>query len=270
MPLPQLRRFLENPNYIDHGKYGQYWMNNFKYKDRYEASKKEFKDLPVQYFKESLSSYYVKITVPSEQKGNTYDVVFHFLTDSDQHIRSGFLNDYYLQIFSNNPVFAFHFGYANYKAGLLIPCLLDKFPKEVLTTRAKKNNPHDDIGYDHSLYIAGRYLLSQTRYLHKVFIDSRALPFKPEILNGMVKSVDQTIQEFKTHKDRVALRNKLNREKSLKERMTDAKDEARSKVASAKDTIVKKAQDFVGNKDTKRGVTKAKRITPKGKIRPKK
>lgn len=275
MALPQLRKFLENPNYIDHGTYGRYRLTHYNYKERYKTLSKTFKEFPIQYFKESVTSYYVKITVPSEIKGNTYDVVFHFLTDSDTHVRSGFITDYYIQIFSNNPVFGFHFCHANYEHGLLIPCLLNKFSKKMLTVKADKYNPHDHIGYDHSLYAAGMYLLSQTRYLHKAYIDTRALPFKAEILNGMVKSLTDTIAENKTNDDRQGLKNKLNREKSLKERITAVKDEAKSKVASVKDKIenrtkTTKPSNFVGDRSSKSGVTKAKRITAKKKIGPKK
>ena len=201
MTLPQLEKFINDPGYLDHGSYGRLRFNKYKYKERYDTIRKTFKEFPITYYIDSPLSYYVKVTVPSEIRGNTYDVVFHFVTNINQHIESSFITNYFIEVFSNNPVFAFHFGYANNKAEIIVPALLSKISKDILLNKSEKYNPHNDIGYDHSLYMAGRYLLSQSKFLNKGYIESRAKPYKPLLLFSEVRSIDQTIAEYKSIKD---------------------------------------------------------------------
>ena len=271
MTLPQLEKFINDPGYLDHGSYGRLRFNKYKYKERYDTIRKTFKEFPVTYYIDSPLSYYVKVTVPSEIRGNTYDVVFHFVTNINQHIESSFITNYFIEVFSNNPVFAFHFGYANNKAEIIIPALLSKISKDILLNKSEKYNPHSDIGYDHSLYMAGRYLLSQSKFLNKGYIESRAKPYKPLLLFSEVRSIDQTITEYKSIKDRDKLKSNLNREKSLSNKLTDVKDEIKSKFDKLKDAVtIKQPKRFVGSANSKSGVSYSKKITRKSKIGPKK
>ena len=269
--LPQLERFLKNPNYIDNGKYGKMYLEKNQFQRRYELLSDLINDFPIHYFKENDASYYVLVTVPSERRGNTYDVVIHFFTDDQGDINSSSIRNYYMQIFSNNPVFGFHFCHANVSHGIVIPFLLDKFTPEMIKDRAQKYNPNDNVGFCQAFFHAGKYLLSTSRYLNKHYIESRAMAFRPDIISNMVRPITQTIEEYKTFKNRQAMKNKLNKEKKISDRIGDAIDEVRSKVGQGLDEVRKKVpkigpSNYIGS--GKPSVTRSKRITGKGKIKP--
>lgn len=281
--LPQLERFLKNPNYIDNGKYGKYRIDRFDYQRRYELLSDLFDDFPIHYFKEDDSSYYVLVTIPSERKGNTYDIVIHFFTNDASEIRSSSIRNYYIQIFSNNPVFGFHFAHANIQHGLVIPFLVDKFTTEMVNERAASYNPNDDVGYCQSFYHAGKYLLSKARYLNKGYIESRAMTFTPKNVSFLVKPITQTIEEYKAFKNRQALKNRLNKEKSISDKVGGAIDELKSKIGQGIDNARGKLDkitksNFVGSSKpsvtrktkstsigTKSAISKTKRISAKKK-----
>ena len=269
--LPQLERFLKNPNYIDNGKYGKMYLEKNQFQRRYELLSDLINDFPIHYFKENDASYYVLVTVPSERRGNTYDVVIHFFTDDQGDINSSSIRNYYMQIFSNNPVFGFHFCHANVSHGIVIPFLLDKFTPEMIKDRAQKYNPNDNVGFCQAFFHAGKYLLSTSRYLNKHYIESRAMAFRPDIISNMVRPITQTIEEYKTFKNRQAMKNKLNKEKKISDRIGDVIDEVRSKVGQGLDEVRKKvpkigSSNYIGS--GKPSVTRSKRITGKGKIKP--
>ena len=99
MYYPTLKRFMDNPSYIDAGRFGFYWKNH--YERRWAEFRKHFFNLEINYYMESELSYYVHVLVPSNKKGNTYDVVFHFFTDEGSNAsQAPNLTGYYIRIFS--------------------------------------------------------------------------------------------------------------------------------------------------------------------------
>ena len=239
MPRPILKKFLENPSYVDKGKFGTFWMNKQEYDNRWYFFKKIFKTLEVLYYYEGEDSIYVFVTVPSERHGNTYDVVIHFYTDDEKIARESDIRNYYIQFFSNNPVLAFQFGHADYIKGLLIPFLADKLSRAVLEGKAEKNNPKDEVGFDHSFYHAGMYLLSQLKFLNKSYIHSKSLQFNAKIIYDLVRDLDQTIEEYHEQKDKSKNKERFNKKENISDKISDVISSAKAKIDQGKQKISK-------------------------------
>lgn len=97
------------------------------------------------------------VKVPSEDYKNnkiSYDVLIKFYHDSKKNMSSR-----NVQFFSNCPSFIYTYTYVFNKEGLLIPEYKSKFPNEALTQKPVVRNPIESLGYEKSLYIAGRYLM---------------------------------------------------------------------------------------------------------------
>lgn len=266
MALPVLFRFIDNPSYWDHRQYGHFWMEQMNYEDRWKAFRSQYNNLSIDYYIESDSSYYVVMKIPSNARGNTYDVVIHFLTDSTVTMTDHSLRNYNIQIFSNNPVFGFHFGYANYKAGLIIPFLAKKLGSEILKTPASKYNPRNGVGFDHSFYFAGKYLLDSARLLNKEYIKDKALPFSEKAIYETVRSFNETMADYQANKDRDQNRRTYNKDKSLIDKAKELVDDAASKVGELVDSTFKKGQGSRSVKPSKSvgskgAISSAKRIS---------
>ena len=235
MAYPVLFRFLENPSYLDHKQLGLFWMKKMNYRARWEEYRRTYNTFKTRYFIEDENSYYVHMLIPSNNRGNTYDVVIHFFTKSSIHATDYSLRNYDIEIFSNNPVFAFQFGYANHKAGIVIPFLAHKLSDIVLKTPAKKNNPSNAIGYDHSFYIAGMALMDSARLLNKAYIKEVASPFDMKELIKEVRSLEDVMAEYQDNKDKDANKKAFNKDKSLLDRAGEFIEDAKSKVGELVD-----------------------------------
>lgn len=286
MAFPILFRFLENPSYLDRKQLGYNWMQRFNYHDRWNQFKKQYNTFNTEYYiDEEDVSYYVKMQVPSNARGNTYDVVIHFFTDSKTVMSDHSLRNYNIQIFSNNPVFAFQFGYANNKAGIVIPFLADKLGEDVLKTPARRNNPRNAIGYDHSFYIAGMWLMDSARLMNKGYIKEHAESFNAKEIAGNVRSLKEVMEEYADNKDKNANKKAFNKSKTLTAKVGDLIDDITGKAGELVDRTFKRTSNAhvvkasrrvgstsgityksatksnVSNK-TKSGISHAKRIKP--------
>lgn len=267
MALPVLFRFLDNPSYLDRRQYGHFWKEQMNYDERWQTFKRSYNNLNIDYYIENDASYYVVMKIPSNQRGNTYDVVIHFLTDSKVTMTDHSLRNYNIQIFSNNPVFGFHFGYANYHAGIIIPFLAKKLGTEILKTPAVKYNPRNAMGYDHSFYFAGMYLTDSARLLNKEYIRSKAQPFSEKAILTSVRSFEETMAEYQENKDHDQHKKTYNKDKSLVDKAKELVDDASSKVGELVDRTfhrgqgsrVVKPSKSVGSKGA---ISSAKHITP--------
>lgn len=250
MKLPTLKKFLDNPSYLDGKKYGKFWKEKQDYETRWKYYKDIFKNLELTYFLESNESYYVMVEVPSERMGNTYDVIIHFYTDSDVVAHEGSLNNYYISFFCNNPAFAFRFAYANYHAGIMIPFLVDKLPRAMIELPAKTNNPNSAVGYDHTFHHTANYLLSQLRFLNKAYINSHSLQYHEKVVYELTRPFEKIMEQYKDKGDRSELKSRFNKDKSVKDEISDVISDARAKlgqgaekVAKTFDAIKKKVKD---------------------------
>lgn len=248
MKFPILKKFLDNPSYIDNQNYGKQWSERREYERRWSYIKTIFKSFPITYFYESEYSYYLYMEMPSERKGNTYDIVIHFFTDDEYVKNESSLMNYNIRIFSNNPVFGFHFGHANYIKGILIDFLAAKFPRDILENKAMKYNPKDAIGYCHTFYEAGSYLIENPRFLNKSLIKSKLLPFNQEVIFKLCKHLDQTIDEYRTMKNSSENRKRFGQNNAkIGDNIDDVISKAKQKADSFK-TGVGKALDKISPK----------------------
>ena len=238
MPYPKLHPFLDNPSYIDRKQLGKFWKEKYNFEDRWKAVRREYNNIKPEYLVESEKSYYVLMKIPSHKRGNTYDVVIHFFTTSDIVKTDFSLRNYDIEIFSNNPVFGFHFGYANNQAGIIIPFLADKLGKDILKTPATKYNPKNAMGYDHSFYIAGRILTESARYLNKTYIKENSHSFDEGKLIKAVRSLAEVMQEYSDNKDADTNRVAFNKDKSIATRAGELVDDAKSKVGELVDRTI--------------------------------
>ena len=253
MALPVLFRFLDNPSYLDHKQFGYYWKQKYDYDKRWKEFKSQYNTFKPVYYIEDESSYYVHMTVPSNNRGNTYDVVIHFLTTSHNVMNDFSLRNYNIQIFSNNPVFGFYFGYANYSAGIIIPFLAHKLGEEILSTPAKKHNPRNAIGYDHSFYIAGMALMDSARLMNKSHIKDIAKPFNEKELLANVRLMKEVMDDYQANKDSSGNKKAFHQDKSIIDKAGDLVSDAKSKVGEIIDRTfttpgsnVKRPKKFVG------------------------
>jgi len=269
MYYPTLKRFMDNPSYIDTGRFGYFWKSHYEYEARWREFRKSFFNIPINYYIENSRSYYVHLLVPSRVKGNTYDVVFHFFITEDEDDSGPNLNNYFIRIFSNNPVFAYQFGYANYKYNIAIDFLADKLPREVIEVPAKAHNPKNNVGFDHSTYFAGMYLLSASRFLNKDYIRGKAVPFNENVFKTSIRHLDQTLEEYNQSRDKVNRSGSFNKEKSGKEKIKDTIDDVKSKAKDVSHKVLhpidtlskpkKVATTYIGN--GKSAVIRVKKIT---------
>ena len=263
--LPTLRKFLDNPSYIDKGVYGTWWKDKYVYERRWELIQQVYKTFELTYLFENESSYWVHVAVPSELKGVYYDIVIHFMAPNESVLNEPNLEHYEMQIFSNNPVFGWHFAHANVKHGLVIPELITKIPEEMVATRAEKYNPKDNVGYDHSFYHAGKYLLKAARYLHKGYIKSVAAQFDGKLLLKLVGDMQTKNKE------------RFNKKEDIKQRISGGIDDMKAnahakaydigeKIKNTKDKVLQTLHipdSDKGDKKKKTGVhyTKPRRGT---------
>ena len=287
MTYPVLFRFIDNPSYFDHKQFGRFWMKKRNYEERWANFKKQYNTFKTEYYIEDESSYYVKMEVPSNRRGNTYDVVIHFFTSDKLTMSDYSLRNYNIEIFSNNPVFGFVFGYANNKAGIVIPFLAHKLGEDILKGRPIHTNPSEAVGFDHSFYIAGKWLLDSARLLNKSYIKEHAHSFKEKEMVGLVRSLAEVMADYADNADTNANRRKFNKDKSLGEKAKEIVDNATSKVGELIDRTFKqdkkvKPAKHVGGKTTvithksatkstitgakKSAIKSANRVKPKRKI----
>ena len=241
--LPTLKALIDNPSQFDTVDFGTKWMKIREYKRRDEYSQEKVKRLDMLFFKEADNSYYFYIEYPSSLHGNTYDVVIHFYTNDEAIMRESTLRNYNVRIFSNNPVFGWFFGHANYTKGLMIPWLADKLSRDMLENVATKHNPKDGIGFDHSFYLSATYILRHPRYLDKTFLESKLVAFDKDNIYAMVRPLDQTMEEFNNNKNKAANKERFGKDKDFTEKVTDKLHDTASSVRSGVDKI-KKVLDY--------------------------
>ena len=235
--LPTLKALIDNPSQFDTVDFGTKWMKIREYSRRDEYSKEKIKRLDMLFFKEADNSYYIYIEYPSSLHGNTYDVVIHFYTNDESIMGESTLRNYNVKIFSNNPVFGWFFGHANYTKGLIIPWLADKLSRDMLENVAVKHNPKDGIGFDHSFYLAATYILRHPRYLDKTYLESQLVAFNQSNIHAMVRPIDQTMEEFNTNKNKQSNKERFGKDKTLVEKAKDKFSDTASSVRSGIDKI---------------------------------
>lgn len=107
------------------------------------------------YKNEDGTRYILLIKLPSESiNGIVYDVGIEFYTKDDVDVKRTNLDEYFIRFFSNDPNFTYTYAYTFKKNKMIIPELESKLDPRSLKERPKVTNPHTEIGYCKSLYLA--------------------------------------------------------------------------------------------------------------------
>lgn len=264
-----LKDFFTNPGNVDGLSFGKEFVEKMKCAIRNKYFVQYYPELKVMIYEQSVQSYYYHMLVPSEIRGNIYDIVIHFVGDTPDYIDNRTLSNYKMRFFSNNPVYAFYLGYAAYYKHFGIEWLGDKLGTEVLTTPAKINNPKNGISMDHSTYHAIKYLLENPRYMTKSYIAEHKMRFNARVLHDRIRPLEQTIAEYKnsTKGRHPELEKKFGDDRSV---ITKVKDTASDVAAKGKEQLDKfrKPKSFMANVVRPKKTT-AKRVGTKPKIRAK-
>ena len=137
--------------------------------------------------------FIIHLKVPSETIENFYyDVAIKFKGDTNVKFAPT-LSNYNIQVFTNDPAFAFTYAYAFNKEGLFFRDLSDKMGKEFLETPAKDRNPRNMIGYVKSLYFA--YFFMESKGLFEKRWWEKAIPYKKDSFARNIMSTQTKIDK---------------------------------------------------------------------------
>src|SRR5574344_1145124 len=145
-----LSNFFTDPGCVDGLAFGKAFVEQMKCGTRNKYFVQYYPKRKIMIYEQSEQSYYYHLLVPSEIRGNIYDIVIHFFADLPNYTDDRTLSNYKMHFFSNNPVYAYWLAYAAYHTKYGIDFLGSKFPQEVLSTPAKVHNPKNGISMDHS------------------------------------------------------------------------------------------------------------------------
>lgn len=138
------------------------------------------------------------VTVPSEMRFNDYSVLIlleNYKNDED------ISNWYVRRVFSNNPAFAYSFGYVYFNNDLSFNFLSDKYEKDILRYRPSQKNPLEIPGFDHSVHHALQYLLDNGNdYFDYTFINQNSLIYDEAFIFKNIKSLSQVKEEYHSGK----------------------------------------------------------------------
>lgn len=232
-----LRNFYKNPSggsssalALGAARYG--------FEKRYEGvTKKLKKKLPVTIFRESDTSFYYHILVPSDTRSMDYDVVVHFFDPVEDPEKTHMsLKDWQVEFFSNCPSFVFTYAYAYNKNGLLIESLKDKLGADVLSKKPVEKNPQLILLWDKSIYYAIHHIMTHVQYSQRYFAKRNAQEYNPNTFVATIRSFEAIMGELSGTSGKKMDIATLTR----KVRETDysrAKKEVKKKMGSAVKTI---------------------------------
>lgn len=152
--------------------------------------------------------FYFYIKIPSETVPNFfYDVVIKLVPPPEIKDKTDKLDDYYIQVFSNDPAFAFTYAYAYNKEHLIVSELVNKFPPQFIEDKPKVTNPKLDINYSKVIYF-GYLFLKQRGLFSKKIIHNSKIPMishkdLPKMVLGVDKKIAERIEKGKTVKPKV-------------------------------------------------------------------
>lgn len=176
--------------------------------DRYHRviQKKSHQFEKTSYFDPRTNDYYIHVVVPSEsERDNTYDVVFRFLYDKDDHASLVSLRNAQVQFFCNSPGFAYSFAYVYHEYGLLIPSLERKFPSLMLRQAPQVRNRFEVVGYDKYIYIAAKYLVEREKTsLFRASLQMTSRKYNERVLYSRVRNLETIQEEYEEARIRLA------------------------------------------------------------------
>ena len=141
--------------------------------------------------------YIAHVKIPSRSaKKLYYDVLIEFDIDSIPK-NTSIINKGKARVFSNCPSFTYTFAYVFNQNGDMIDWCKSLYPKEIFQKHPLKRNPYELYGYERSLYLAIKHILSGGRnYTKKIHDELIKVKSKNDILK-QVASIDTISAEYK-------------------------------------------------------------------------
>lgn len=229
-------------------------------KKRYVQLKKDKNPVKLSGVYKNRNTYYYHLIIPSEsERTNNYDVVIA-LSPSNKltGLNDSFTNRWAVTFFSNCPSFTYTFAHVYRKANLLIEFFYDKYDDDIFRLKPESHNPVKLINYDKSIYFALLFLEENPSYYNKNVLDNMSSRTDFKALLRIIRTDNKIQKEIKEEQKRISELKKATR-KSIDRNV--GKINSRDKVHDPKSY-------YAFNSITK--FKKKSKITPSGKIRPKK
>jgi len=182
-------------------------------------------------------TYFVHPVIPTEtERDNSYDVVFKFTGTVDTKSDIS-LNNYNVRMFCNAPSFAYTFARVYIKEDLMVPELIEKFPKEITQFDPEVRNRYGIVNYDKYLYFGAKYVV-ESRMLSKTTINIRSVSYSDLVFKQRVRSFDKIMNEYRRAKNKLT-ENKKAEKKNINKptRSTDATGKVEKKTGKSRKTV---------------------------------
>lgn len=166
------------------------------YAMKYSVLMNSYKSIQFFMDKTNKDQYYFYIKIPSETvRDFFYDVVIKLTPPASIADKTDKFDDYYIQVFSNDPAFAYTYAYAYNKEKLIVSELIKKFPEEFISDKPKTTNPKLDINYSKIIYFGYLYLKQHGFLSKKVINNSNIKRISYKDLPSLILDVDKKIAE---------------------------------------------------------------------------
>lgn len=255
-----IKEFINNPSGKGSAMVGSRGILKEVYTNRYHKYVKSNGAIKTQLFYNSKKDiYYILGKIESETvKGVFYDTVIMFHTDNSDIVNSASLKSYDISFFSSCPSFVFTYASASINQDMAIKKLIDKYPKEVKSTKADVRNPNLIMGFEKSTYYLVKHILDNPSILLK---DTYVK--KGKSLHLLAKGIEAYVKDFSAIMNERTKLEKKEKEKNKKKAIITKKKDKLSSTLKNKGTQKKSVRKIVAKK--KIGSKKTK-ITSKKKI----
>lgn len=171
-------------------------------------------------------SYYIHLWIPSESDPNKhYDVVIQFFPANEKIAKKDFLNNYFVNFFSNSPSFVYRYAVLYKIHGYMINALQEKMDPEYADKLPESTNKDMKISFDKSLYFACRFLYDN----RLVYLSKSTLKIQKKV------SFQQLVDNIQFNKDVLG---KTGREIEQKAREEQKKDIKNAEKVIGKDATI--------------------------------
>lgn len=192
--------------------------------------------------------YIIYFKIPSETIDKFYyDIVIRFFTNDKNIKLSSSISEYDIQVFSNDPHFAYTYLNLFLRNDMFFDDMRSKVDKTFLVKEANEKNPDDQIGYVKSLYFS--YLIMKRDLL---FSKNRfALYGTSYNKKKLLDKIEYVMTKINNRKDKEEkLKNKKKREKKTTTNNKENKKEAKKNKSSNNVNVIQKMKKITPKKSS--------------------
>ena len=249
-------QLMNNPS----GKYSSYLAKHEVVKDnlfaRFQKLLSKYKRFSVKvYYTDAIGRFIFHVQVPSERKNVKplfYDVIIEFTPQPN--MPQGNLKNYSVKFFSNSPAFTFIYAYVANKNDLIPDWIKTKASNESLTVEPMNRNPVQIIGFEKSIYFAGKFL-EVIGYLNPVASKAIAKQLNLKRILADVMDSNVKLKQYQI----IEKLNKKDASKKKKKVKVNTANPSSHKVKSIKKAKIKVIKASVKHGKIKKKITSTKR-----------